>query len=416
MNNNISFFLLVNFSFLHIAYSQNLIPNSGFEEDEKVKLYYLEKNSYKEKISRNDYLGLVYKAKYWKLIYDNCFELSECSGDFYKPQLPPYFSKKLNLIDTAQSIKIHNSVFRTKENKVLPYGGVPINAKGEQEAHSGIAYTGFFLNSLNISFLQIKLKDSLVTGKSYAIKIFASLAEDSMVILLDTVKIAEPVDMNKFGVYFSTEPIPFTEYKRFIKNKEPTVYLQSSPEVNNRKDWGVMSTTYKARSNAKYMVFGYFGKENRGMYNSHYYIDDVCVAPMINREYNCGDFVKLDTVSFASFSFATHQSFVLKNLTFKTGSAEIEKSSYENLDSLAGYLSKNKFKLEINGHTDNVGNEESNQQLSEQRAKSVASYLISKGIIQDRITYIGYGSSKPVSDNATEEGKQKNRRVEFMFK
>ncbi len=73
------------------------------------------------------------------------------------------------------------------------------------------------------------------------------------------------------------------------------------------------------------------------------------------------------------------------------------------------------YKIEIYGHTDNTGSAEHNQQLSEDRATAVATYLINKGIVNSRIITKGYGSTKPLSSNSTEEGKRKNRRVEFKL-
>ena len=67
--------------------------------------------------------------------------------------------------------------------------------------------------------------------------------------------------------------------------------------------------------------------------------------------------------------------------------------------------------IEIQGHTDNVGTEESNLKLSQDRADAVKKYLVNKGIVSDRITSIGYGQSVPIADNNTEEGKAKNRRT-----
>jgi outer membrane protein OmpA-like peptidoglycan-associated protein len=71
--------------------------------------------------------------------------------------------------------------------------------------------------------------------------------------------------------------------------------------------------------------------------------------------------------------------------------------------------------ITIIGNTDNTGNEEKNRILSEARAKAVAEYLTSKNIDKSRIKYTGYGSSKPIASNDTEEGKQQNRRVEFII-
>jgi len=78
------------------------------------------------------------------------------------------------------------------------------------------------------------------------------------------------------------------------------------------------------------------------------------------------------------------------------------------------YLNTNpNLKIEIGGHTDNVGSKAYNKTLSENRAKSVYTYLISKGIDKDRLSYKGYDFSIPIADNATEEGRALNRRTEF---
>lgn len=71
--------------------------------------------------------------------------------------------------------------------------------------------------------------------------------------------------------------------------------------------------------------------------------------------------------------------------------------------------------VEIYGHTDHKGLDSRNKELSEQRAKAVADYLISHGLNTSRVQSFGFGSSKPVADNTTEEGRQLNRRVEFKL-
>ncbi|MBA3680033.1 MAG: OmpA family protein [Bacteroidetes bacterium] len=100
------------------------------------------------------------------------------------------------------------------------------------------------------------------------------------------------------------------------------------------------------------------------------------------------------------------------NINFETGSFKIsEAESFTLLNKVLNLLKKDvKMHLEINGHTDNNGSKEQNKTLSLDRAKTVADYLISKGVKADRITYNGFGDSKPISDN-----KALNRRVEFVF-
>jgi aconitate hydratase len=98
---------------------------------------------------------------------------------------------------------------------------------------------------------------------------------------------------------------------------------------------------------------------------------------------------------------------------FDTGSAKIKPQYFAKLDAFAAQVAKDGVKGEIGGHTDNVGQAASNQALSEARANSVRAYLVSKGVGKDALTAAGYGDTKPVADNATAEGKAKNRRIEF---
>lgn len=104
------------------------------------------------------------------------------------------------------------------------------------------------------------------------------------------------------------------------------------------------------------------------------------------------------------------------NLLFETGKAVIKVSSYESLDKLAEVMKNNpQAKLKIEGHTDNVGDEEDNQVLSDARAHSVKDYLEKKGANWNQISAQGFGESRPVATNVTPEGRKKNRRVEFIL-
>jgi outer membrane protein OmpA-like peptidoglycan-associated protein len=105
----------------------------------------------------------------------------------------------------------------------------------------------------------------------------------------------------------------------------------------------------------------------------------------------------------------------LKNVQFETNAFALLPISLIELDKLVQVLNENAtIKLEIKGHTDNIGRSEDNIKLSTNRAKSVVDYLVSKGINAARISYKGFGATQPIADNNTEEGKAKNRRTEFV--
>ncbi len=103
---------------------------------------------------------------------------------------------------------------------------------------------------------------------------------------------------------------------------------------------------------------------------------------------------------------------ILKNIYFEVDSAKLKPTSFPELKKLVLFLQMNPtVKIEIAGHTDNSGTKAYNKKLSTMRAKSVYYYLIQKGINPKRLSFVGYGNSKPVANNATEQGRAKNRRV-----
>ena len=104
------------------------------------------------------------------------------------------------------------------------------------------------------------------------------------------------------------------------------------------------------------------------------------------------------------------------NLTFATDRAEIRGDFYEVLNSVALVLDEfDKTIVEVTGHTDSTGADEYNQRLSEQRAQSVASYLIAQQVQAERVVTHGFGETIPIADNGTADGRQANRRVELRL-
>jgi outer membrane protein OmpA-like peptidoglycan-associated protein len=110
------------------------------------------------------------------------------------------------------------------------------------------------------------------------------------------------------------------------------------------------------------------------------------------------------------------QAVKIENIYFETASAILLPASDTSLNSLVNQMKKNpNVKIEISGHTDNVGEASYNLKLSQDRAKAVMDYLVANGIKINRMTYKGYGSTKPIAPNTTTEGKALNRRVEFTI-
>lgn len=107
---------------------------------------------------------------------------------------------------------------------------------------------------------------------------------------------------------------------------------------------------------------------------------------------------------------------VLHDINFPTNDFSLTNESQMIIKLFVEFLNENPtVKVEIQGHTDDVGDDKSNQVLSEQRAKSVYNYVISQGIDADRVRYKGYGESRPIADNKTVAGRAKNRRTVFVI-
>jgi outer membrane protein OmpA-like peptidoglycan-associated protein len=127
--------------------------------------------------------------------------------------------------------------------------------------------------------------------------------------------------------------------------------------------------------------------------------------------------MKQDIVANELLDKINKDGFVTLYINFDTGKATIKPDSNTLLDQVAAALkAAPTLKIEVGGHTDNVGQAKANQHLSEERAKSVMAALVARGIPAKQLTAKGYGHTSPVADNRTEEGRAKNRRVELIKK
>jgi outer membrane protein OmpA-like peptidoglycan-associated protein len=107
---------------------------------------------------------------------------------------------------------------------------------------------------------------------------------------------------------------------------------------------------------------------------------------------------------------------VLRNIFFDFNKYDLERESIAELQKLIDFLTVNPtLHIEVSGHTDNIGNDDFNQKLSENRAKAVYDYLIAHKVDPDRLVYKGYGKTQPIAPNTTEEDRAKNRRTEFKI-
>lgn len=117
-----------------------------------------------------------------------------------------------------------------------------------------------------------------------------------------------------------------------------------------------------------------------------------------------------------NIKFKPATSFTLNNVHFESGKATLTIESYKQLKDLLEFMKLKKLaKIEVAGHTDNVGDDEANLVLSTKRAEAVRNYLISNGVAADRVIAEGYGEKFPVDSNVTAQGRQANRRTEVRL-
>ena len=276
-------------------------------------------------------------------------------------------------------------------------------------------------------YIEGKLTKPLIKGKEYYVEFWVRHLSISSLY------------SNNIGVLFTDT---------LIKTNDK-VAIYTTPQINKGRiiksedQWEKISGIIRAKKTYKYITIGNFYHDKqthiiksktgtrRGAY---YYIDDVLVRPLqkgdkpttlhpvkmiLPAEKEIKE-VKKDTVKNIDISKTNElkvgETYKLKNINFETGKAKLIDKSLAELDKLAEYLINNKsVKIQINGYTDNVGTEKFNLKLSDERAKAVKEYLVSKGISTERISYKGYGSSKPIATNYTPEGRELNRRVEFKI-
>ena len=106
----------------------------------------------------------------------------------------------------------------------------------------------------------------------------------------------------------------------------------------------------------------------------------------------------------------------MRNVRFETGSAKLRSDSKAILDQIAEVVTRYPgYGLVVSGYTDNVGNDFTNQQLSEKRAASCVTYLTTKGVARNLMSSAGYGEARPIATNSTAAGRRLNRRVEFQL-
>jgi outer membrane protein OmpA-like peptidoglycan-associated protein/tetratricopeptide (TPR) repeat protein len=217
-------------------------------------------------------------------------------------------------------------------------------------------------------------------------------------------------DIYSFELYDEAQPQPVTFMRGKVTDKKTGMPLKAAFEVIDLSNEVVRAASFSDNLTGEFLVSLPAGssyalnvsKQGYLFYSGNYTLGNSLTA---RDEYQVD--IQLSPIQVG-------ETMILNNIFFESGSSSILNQSKPELNKVMELLNSNpKMRIEVGGHTDNIGNDLSNVTLSEQRAKSVMNYLIEKGITATRIEAKGFGKSKPVADNSTEAGRSKNRRTEF---
>ncbi|KAB2869818.1 MAG: OmpA family protein [Bacteroidales bacterium] len=362
--NKIAYLFLFSILIGNQLFGQNLILNPTFDD----YISYLDSNRRR-----------VYQPKHW----------------FYEGQRlnhPVYFSSA-RVLDPTVKTKFHPEAELIRQGNHINYISVLVLPNTQK------TYT--------------YLKETLEKGKKYKInvdiKVYnqSNCLSDLIVGFWDTIK-EKDNDYSQTVRLPVPDSVPFdlfcnnwiTLEQQFVANGDEKIFVISAGTPMDYMDI--------VKSNPeKFQVY-----YRRNTYQLKFLVDNIRLAPI-----DSFLLVKESLLNQQNLELMKQgESIVLTNVFFDFDKYEILKTSYPSLDLIVQYLQKNtNIHILVTGHTDNIGGLDYNQKLSEQRAKSIVDYLISKGIDEKRLQYKGYGNQHPISDDKTKQGRAKNRRIEMQI-
>lgn len=303
------------------------------------------------------------------------------------------------------------------------------NYRGNQDPKTGDCYAGMYLFAVKNGnsyreYVQVELQNMLKKNTTYKVSYHISLAEFSShsVDTVHTLFTAERTGGLKNestlfgkkheGPKLKDGVLELDTLKNNSFSKE-TYYLANGPQL--MYDWIKVEFLYKASGLEQFMVVGNLNTNKNTNVTQHraieqrafayYYLDEVEIVE-----------VESASVEEETITFQPEKTYTFQNVLFDFDKAELLDDSIEELDKLYQHLEENKtLNITIYGHTDNVGLDSRNKELSEQRAEAVSNYFIQKGLSPERIKWFGFGADAPITTNDTDENRAKNRRVEFKL-
>jgi len=308
---------------------------------------------------------------------------------------------------------------------------VPKNKLGIQMPRTGESMVGIYCSlTYYREYIETELKQTLQKDETYKLSFYVSLSEYSKGAVAT------------IGGLFTSYRIEDTTRQMITDNKiktlpsgvkqkistfyEPQVVNNFNNPLYDTEKWMLIEGTFVAKGDERFLTIGNFYPEEQSNHidvqhttkilpGAYYYIDDIelyCLTCKVKDEITVVTPIK----SIDTNQLTIGKTIILEDIFFDFDKSILLPQSFVALLKLTTLLEDNpNMKIELLGHTDNKGKDKYNEKLSEDRAKSVYDYLISKGIDKKRLKYKGYGAKQPIADNKTEEGRAKNRRVEFLI-
>jgi len=330
----------------------------------------------------------------------------------------------------------------------------PDNIMGNEDARTGFGYVGMYLFDQGNyrEFLTAPLSEPLEKERWYVIKLYAALSENSGLatdafefLLTNKFPSFSSIDSSDVNEIDPNDTAAIRKLEQEILEKDSSTLSKLRPQVINepgnyadRYTWKKICGMYLAEGGERFITMGNFNTDggtplkvinNKAGGFSYYFIDDFTIEPLNDSNMTeCGAGVPItddeeELVTTRYFQdldlpeLLNDEPFSFRGFYFEFDKYDILDTNYFFLDSLADLLIENPdLSLEVEGHTDDVGSKSYNEKLSKNRALAVVNYLIAEGVDKKRIKYSYFGATRPIGTNATPEGRQLNRRCEFLLK
>lgn len=283
--------------------------------------------------------------------------------------------------------------------------GVPDNFNGSQKAKHGEAYAGLYMYAPDDyrEYIQANLSQALEKGRQYILSFYVSLAGKS------------DSSIKEFGVLLSEKSIEIPIKKELSKmhlsrvtnNTTTLLEIPSKQYLKDSDKWTLLEIQFIANGTERYITLGNFKNNAQTQKDA-----------IAKKDSKKGAYYYLDMVSLTleNGAYSLEQTHVFKNILFHFDTYLLTNEAKMEIRDIYNHLKANpNLAISIHGHTDGLGSKAYNEKLSGERAIAVVNYMLDLGLSEERITWQGHGSAKPVMANFTENGRIHNRRVEFVL-